>query len=167
MDPQNQHISILALFTSRFFRVLTLVAKWVLTRTRRIFLLLQAHNPASLLQALCLMMLLEEVRCQLLHPHSTSTSLRWNTFAFPNNPLYWFKNQRYRSESPIESDDESSQGMKRQRLSGNDEENLLRESVTRIAEGVDRMAMEAREDRQDIHALLKKLIRELQVQRKA
>lgn len=57
--------------------------------------------------------------------------------------------------------------MKRQRLSGNDEENLLRESVTRIAEGVDRMAMEAREDRQDIHALLKKLIRELQVQRKA
>ncbi|KJA15737.1 hypothetical protein HYPSUDRAFT_58638 [Hypholoma sublateritium FD-334 SS-4] len=71
------------------------------------------------------------------------------------------KFKRLLSESTIESDDNGVQEVKRQRLSENVEENLA-ESVVRVAGSIDRMAAEAREDRQELHATLKKLVRELQ-----
>ena len=52
--------------------------------------------------------------------------------------------------------------VKKQRFLDDSEENRLEERVTRIANSLDKMAAEAREDRQELTNVLKNLIGELQ-----
>ena len=52
--------------------------------------------------------------------------------------------------------------VKKQRFSDDRKESLLEESVTRIANSLDKMAAEAREDRQELITVLKNLVGELQ-----
>lgn len=82
---------------------------------------------------------------------------------FQWSTLLTFKHQRVRSESPIDDDDEGDTvpSAKRQCVSNESGVNLL-EGVVRIAGSIDRMAAEAREDRQEFNDTLKKLLRELQ-----
>jgi hypothetical protein len=51
---------------------------------------------------------------------------------------------------------------KKPRLSSNKKKNVLEEKVAHIADSIERMAREAREDRQEFNATLKELLCELQ-----
>ncbi len=68
------------------------------------------------------------------------------------------------SESPIESDGEYDRVVKnkKQRFLDDSKESVLEERVSKIVNSIDKMAAEAREDRQELTNVLKNLIDELQ-----